>query len=308
MTDTMERQDIALADAPLARDLVPQDRKLLPAPLEQIQEVGALIQSAGAFVSKELRADPGACVAVAYMAALHKTDPIMTASKAFLVNGRLAFEAQFISAIVRRHIDEPFDITFHGSGAQRFARVVGKVGGKPLEYTSPQIGQIKPKNSPLWITDPDQQLGAYYSVRAWSRRHKPEVLLGIYAVEELQVMVRDVTPAPVADLDGDLHDLDGLPHVEAEEVFEPSGGFTTTPDTPTDDNFPGDRDPDLTGWAKTLAEDASMATDVETLHRLWDEADGKRRALHRQNRSAHDELEKAFIARQNELHQIQAED
>lgn len=84
--------DLAIHDPetiPLARDLVPTDKRLLPAPIEQINQIGALIQSAGAFISPELHKDAGACIAVAYMAALHGTDPIMTASKAFLVNGRL---------------------------------------------------------------------------------------------------------------------------------------------------------------------------------------------------------------------------
>lgn len=295
MTDTMERQDIALADIPMARDLVPQDRRLLPCSLEDLNEGADILQAAGGFIDQKLRQDRGACVAVAYMAALHGTDLIGTGSQAYSVGGRLAFMSQYINALLQRHLTGNPEYTFEGAGATRQVRVVATPkGGKPLTYTSPQMGQIKVKNSPLWITDPDQQL-CYYGIRAWARRHKPDVLLGIYAVEELQaITVRDITPAAPADLDGDADD-------PVDAVFEPSGGFTTTPDTPTDDDFPGDREPDLTGWAKTLAEDASMATDVETLHQLWDEADGKRRALHRQNRSAHDDLEKAFIDRQNEL-------
>ncbi|WP_208734721.1 recombinase RecT, partial [Corallococcus praedator] len=61
------------------------------------------------------------------------------------------------------------------------------------------ISQITIKNSPLWKTDPDQQL-AYYSGRSWVRRYKPEMLLGIYDVDEMEGVrvgpeaARDVTP------------------------------------------------------------------------------------------------------------------
>jgi hypothetical protein len=40
------------------------------------------------------------------------------------------------------------------------------------------------KNSPLWKGDVDQQL-FYYSVRAFARRHFPDVMMGIYTVDEL---------------------------------------------------------------------------------------------------------------------------
>ncbi len=258
-----------------------------------------MIQSAGAFVSKELRADEGACVAVAYIAALHGTDPIMTASKAFPVNGRLAFEAQYLSALVRQHIDEPFDITFHGTGAQRFARVVGKVKGKALDYQSPQLGQIKVRNSPLWAVDPDQQLGAYYSVRAWARRHMPDVLLGIYAVEELQnISIRDVTPLPPANLDAGLP-VSELEHVEATEEppFEPSGGFTGTEAMTT--LSPVADDP--TEWAMLCKQDAETAGDVTSLKALWVANKANREALKAQDPAVYRDLEDTFIDRQKAL-------
>src|SRR5690606_11704129 len=42
-----------------------------------------------------------------------------------------------------------------------------------------------PKNSPLWKNDPDQQ-HSYYSLRAGARRHCPEVILGMFDVDELR--------------------------------------------------------------------------------------------------------------------------
>ncbi len=53
-----------------------------------------------------------------------------------------------------------------------------------VEYTSPKFVTINPKNSPLWKNDPDQQL-FYFSVRSFARRHFPDVMMGIYTVDEM---------------------------------------------------------------------------------------------------------------------------
>ena len=47
-----------------------------------------------------------------------------------------------------------------------------------------KIKTIKTRNSPLWTQDPEQQL-AYYTKRAWARLYCPEVLLGVYAEDEV---------------------------------------------------------------------------------------------------------------------------
>jgi len=311
MTDTAtEERQTSLAEIPLARDLVPADRRLLPAPMEVLEEGADLIQKAGGFVSPDVRNDRGACVALAYMSALHGTDLIATASKAYLVPGkgggpgRLAFEAQYISALVRRHVDEPFDITFSGSGTARVAKVVGKVNGKALEYISPQLGQIKTKNSPLWFVDPDQQLGGYYSVRAWARRHKPDVLLGIYAVEELQqITVRDVTPPPPDAFAAEEPEIEDA-EVEG-EPFEPSGGFATdAPRKPYQESGAAPQDEkadDPLEWAEGVKQDIDACEDEPALVALFQRTEANRRALLAADKAASKDLDDRFTQRQKEL-------
>ena len=53
--------------------------------------------------------------------------------------------------------------------------------------TSPTVGPIKVKNSPLWFSDVDQQL-AYYTARTWARRYRPHRLLGVYSREEMEAL------------------------------------------------------------------------------------------------------------------------
>jgi hypothetical protein len=60
--------------------------------------------------------------------------------------------------------------------------------------------QASVRNSPLWATDPRQQL-AYLAVKRWSRLYAPDVILGVYTPDELDESgrdIRDITPTPAA--------------------------------------------------------------------------------------------------------------
>ena len=75
-------------------------------------------------------------------------------------------------------------IEFKGEGQKRQCVVSAKLlDGDAVSYMSPPVGDIPIKNSPLWKNDPDQQL-AYYAVRAFARRHFPDVILGVLEREE----------------------------------------------------------------------------------------------------------------------------
>ena len=157
--------------------------------------VAQLMAKSGIAIRKHLREQPGACLGVLMQAMRWEFDPYMVANKSYAVNDQLAYEAQLLAAVVLTRaaiVDEP-DYTYDGEGPTRTCTVAFKMrSGKFLSYTTPQIGNIKTQNSPLWKSDPDQQLG-YFAVRSWARRHQPHVLLGVYTVEEAQEVI-DVTP------------------------------------------------------------------------------------------------------------------
>jgi hypothetical protein len=129
--------------------------------------------------------------------------PYAVANKSYAVNDRLAFESQLIQAVIlqRAPIKGRLRVHYRGEGAARVCHVSAELkDGELVDYTSPPFGDITPKNSPLWKSDPDQQ-HYYYSARALCRRHFPDVLLGIYARDELEDSprigpdrARDVTP------------------------------------------------------------------------------------------------------------------
>jgi hypothetical protein len=169
---------------------------LVPRSMADVLEFAKLMAVSGICIRPMFRGNPGACLAVTLQAMKWGADPFAVANKAFEVNGQLSYESQLIHAIVNSSpaLSRRLNATFSGEGPQRKCLVVGMIRGEDeaREYESPKMSDITPKNSPLWKTDPDQQL-FYYSTRAWARRWVPEVLLGIYTPEELGPTI-DLTP------------------------------------------------------------------------------------------------------------------
>lgn len=157
--------------------------------MNQIMEFSKMMSLGGVAVPKHLRNNPGACMSLVIQAAAWQMDPFAVANKSYSVNDRMAYEAQMVNAVIlsRAPITGRFKIQFGGEGDKRKCRVsaILEGTGEVVEYESPPFGLITPKNSPLWKGDPDQQL-FYYSSRAMCRRHFPDVLLGVYAVDELE--------------------------------------------------------------------------------------------------------------------------
>jgi len=171
--------------------------------MADVMEFAKLMSLSKNAVPAHLRANPGACLAVTIQSLEWRMSPFAVANKSFEVNGRIAYESQLIHAVVeaRAPLKQRLRPVYKGEGDALTCNISGLIKGEaePLVYDSPEIGKITIKNSPLWKTDPQQQLW-YYSVRAWARRYVPDVLLGIYAEDELDRerpgdRADDVTPA-----------------------------------------------------------------------------------------------------------------
>jgi hypothetical protein len=171
----------------------------------EVLEFAKIMAVSQVAVRKHLRNNPGACAAICMQAQRWEMDPFMVANKSYEVNDQIAFESQLIAAVVntRAPIKGRLKTRFTGEGPNRrcvaYATFIGE--DEPTEVESPVISSINPKNSPLWKTDPDQQL-SYYTKRLWARREAPEVLLGVYDVDEIGPGtgvaadgIKDVTPA-----------------------------------------------------------------------------------------------------------------
>jgi hypothetical protein len=156
--------------------------------MTDIMEFAKLMSISQVAVPKHLRENPGACLAIVIQASEWQMSPYAVANKSYSVNDRMAYEAQLVSAVILRRapIKSRFRYDYTGEGdARRCTVSVTTTDDEVVTHTSPPFGLIQPKNSPLWKTDSDQQLG-YHTVRAMCRRHFPDVLLGVYTMDELQ--------------------------------------------------------------------------------------------------------------------------
>lgn len=160
----------------------------------EVMEFAKMMAASGSAVPKHLRGQPGSCLGVIDDAIRFDMSPYALARKSYFVNDNLAYEAQVFAAIVHKFapLRERPSPTYDGEGNKRVCRIVYRLkNGQDIEHKSPEIGNIYPKNSPLWKSDPDQQL-AYYTLRSGARRLFPEIVLGIIDYEE--AMTIDVTP------------------------------------------------------------------------------------------------------------------
>jgi hypothetical protein len=207
---TIEDRIAGKIDHDTSRALAVSDQAggLVFANMEQIMEFAKMMSVAGVAVPAHLRAKPGACLGVVMQAVEWRMSPFAVANKSYSVNDRLAYEAQLVHAVVlqRAPIKGRPKVEYTGEAGKRRCRVWVQLrdedGGETVEYTSPEFEKITPKNSPLWKTDPDQQL-FYFSARSLARRHFPDVILGVYARDEIEDArpqhvgpdrARDVTP------------------------------------------------------------------------------------------------------------------
>lgn len=164
----------------------------LPAPanIQDAVQVAQLMAKAGPMVGKAFRNNPGACLAIYMQAGRLGMDPFALSLKSYEVNGSIAYEAQAVASMVYSApiLEGRLHFEYQGEGDSRKVLVTGRVKGNtaPCVYESPPLSVMREGGkSPLWRKDPDQQM-AYYSTRAWARRWVPDVLMGVYSVDEME--------------------------------------------------------------------------------------------------------------------------
>lgn len=151
------------------------------------------------FVPAHLRGRPADCMAVCMQALRWGMDPFMVAQKTYFTKegSPPGYEAQLVNAVVyaRAPLKGRLDIQWEGKWPARVCIVTGIIRGDDRpKVRSVNAANIKTRNSPMWLADPDQQL-AYYTTRAWARLYCPDVLMGVYTREEI--------------IDGEFQDVTG---------------------------------------------------------------------------------------------------
>jgi len=144
--------------------------------------------SASISVPVHLRNKPGDCLAIVMQAAQWGMNPFAVAQKTHIVDGKLGYEAQLVNAVIKASgaIKGRFNYEYRGEGAALECRVGAVITGENDITWGEWLlsSSVTTKNSPLWKTNPKQQLG-YLQVKNWSRAYCPGAILGVYDYDEL---------------------------------------------------------------------------------------------------------------------------
>lgn len=206
----------------------PSRTTFMPASMGEAMQL-ATIMARSTFVPQHCRGAEGNCLAIIMQASRWGMDPFAVANKAYFVKDGAppAFEAQLINAVVNSSgaLSGRLRVEFTGEGEKLRCTVSGYLRADPQDekVRTQSIARITTRNSPNWKQDPEQQL-AYYTTRAWARLFCPEVLLGVYTPDEIEVepeRARIVSPErPRRERVVDDHDSD------TGEVIEHPQGMT----------------------------------------------------------------------------------
>lgn len=167
--------------------------------LEQMQKAAEMMASAKVTIPAHLAGSQGDCLAVIMQSMQWNMNPFAVAQKTHIVSGKLGYEAQLVNAVVSSSgaIKGRFHYEYGNEGSDLTCRVGAVLKGENAiqwgEWLA--LSSVKVKNSPLWTTNPKQQLG-YLQVKNWARQYTPGAILGVYSTDELEA----IDPREMGDL------------------------------------------------------------------------------------------------------------
>ena len=214
--------------------------------LTQLQAVAGLMAQAAVTVPEHLRGNPADCMAIIMQAMQWGMNPYAVAQKTHLVNGVLGYEAQLVNAVIsssnaivgRFHYEYEGDWSKCASSREEIVKKPAKGGGtydkkemvrgwtsadeqglsvrvgavirgeSEITWGEPVfLSSVITRNSPLWISNPKQQI-AYLALKYWARLYCPAVVLGVYTPDEVEPRAeKEINPAPqrvsLAEISGD---------------------------------------------------------------------------------------------------------
>jgi hypothetical protein len=188
--------------------------------MEKMLKFSQMMATSKITIPKHLQGNAGDCFAIVMQAMQWGMNPFAVAQKTHLVNGVLGYEAQLVNAVInsRAPITTRLNYEWFGDwskvngktdnstevGVTVFAIMQGESEPRTLSLSMAQVGKVR--NSPLWESDPRQQL-AYLATKRWSRLYCPDVILGVYTADEVEDFEpKDVTPQPTTSKTASVRD------------------------------------------------------------------------------------------------------
>lgn len=154
-------------------------------------------------VPQHLQSSPGDCLMVIEQAMRWQMSPFAVAQSTAVVKGKMCFEGKLVAAAIQTSgvLEGRLNYEFTGDGDGRAVICTGLIRGeKKARAVEVKLLEARTENQ-WWKKTPDQML-TYHAARVWARRHTPEVMLGVYAPEEMADAQDDrrepvdITPEP----------------------------------------------------------------------------------------------------------------
>lgn len=199
----------------------------------RVERIAKLMASGKATMPEHLRNNVADCFAIAMQAARWNLDPFLVGGKTHISkSGHIGYEAQLINAVIIGSgvLNSRPEFEFIGEWKNILGKLAERTSDKGGKYyastwekkdedglgvtvrcqlkgeTKPRevtvmMSQAYPRFSTQWATDPQQQI-TYLAVRKFARRYLPDVVLGAYTPDELEVE----TSTPIQDISLDTAD------------------------------------------------------------------------------------------------------
>lgn len=134
-----------------------------------------------------LKGNAGNCLRVVMQSAQWGMNFFGVADKTSVIQGKLMYEGQLTAAVVNHcgNLKSRLNYKFEGDGANRVLTVIGTIRGEdePREITLTHKEACAINRNGQMQKNPDQQM-CYIGARIWTRRHMPELMLGVYGDDE----------------------------------------------------------------------------------------------------------------------------
>ena len=161
-----------------------------PESMDRIMRMADMMASGKSTIPAHLQKNPADCMAVVIQAMQWGMLPHVVAQKTHVVNGTLGYEAQLVNAVIQESgaITGRFHYEYRGESPQMQCRVGAVIRGENEITWGEWLNEAKvtTKNSPLWKTNPKQQMG-YLQVKNWARTYAPGAILGVYTPDEFDM-------------------------------------------------------------------------------------------------------------------------
>ncbi len=194
----MENRNIAVIDQQAPSTMNNGSLLLNGDVMDRMMKIADVMSQGISTVPKHLQGKPSDCLAIVMQAARWGMDPYVVGQKTHVINGTLGYEAQLVSAVLSATgaIRGRFHYEYRGEKDLMECRVGAVISGeKDITWNEWLcVSEVTIKNSPLWKSNPKQQIG-YLQVKYWARAYTPWAILGVYTPDELEERVeREINP------------------------------------------------------------------------------------------------------------------